>query len=181
MDYRESEVDDDLAYKYYKKKLGVNEPTSDHELDDEEDYNKPFVNIYLVMLQDDTGRDNDKDSQDDYSGPKERIIGLGDTEESDDEPKYPQVRNDQLDNYKTLTESEESDHENNMKFNIVKGSSNGGSEEFVKPSTNKKPRPTFGVVDVCFTLIYIQDDNEDQIVVQKAPQQFAGFNAKNCN
>ena len=88
----------------------------------------------------------DKDSS---SGPRERILGLDDTE-SEVESKAPDNPN--LNDYKSLTDTDEdASSPESAKFKIVKESAESAnklSAEFGKPAISKQPRPTFGAVEV---------------------------------
>jgi len=89
--------------------------------------------------------------EDTSSGPREKIIGLSDSDSSSDEPSKPEVNQQDMQKYNTESESE-SDQQPHNGFYIVKESmgsnDNKQSAEFGKPQNHNKPRPTFGYVDV---------------------------------
>jgi hypothetical protein len=152
MEYRLSEVDDDLAYKYYKKKMGIK---------DSEDLRESSQDNHQNMLQSNSSSSEDlienppidkrlqqpaaqssahlrprpktisETIEDTSSGPKERIIGLSSSSS------HPAVSDDEEENFRGH-------------FQVVKASQqsdNKTSGEFGGRKPSNKPRPTFGVAE----------------------------------
>lgn len=151
MEYRESEVDDELAYKYYMKKMGINHP-KDSEAPEEDEYDDDFqVDTQQKATssgqqQYTQGFEKGEEDYESSSGHREKIIGLDDSSDEELSQKQSETRNQNsnLKNYKTLSESSELEQE---KFQVV--NENTGLAAPVQAN----PRPTFGAdeVNILFT------------------------------